>query len=70
MAPLQDWFKAQGKAMGRKGKGLFMPLRIALTGRMQVRKCVNKRTNKQTRVAISTPMRTLTNERRCVNFSR
>eukprot|EP00240_Pyramimonas_obovata_P000457 CAMPEP_0118934974 /NCGR_PEP_ID=MMETSP1169-20130426/14622_1 /TAXON_ID=36882 /ORGANISM="Pyramimonas obovata, Strain CCMP722" /LENGTH=589 /DNA_ID=CAMNT_0006877941 /DNA_START=70 /DNA_END=1839 /DNA_ORIENTATION=+ len=32
---LKGWFKAQGKAMGRKGKGLFMPLRIALTGRMQ-----------------------------------
>jgi hypothetical protein len=26
-----------GKAQGRKGKRLFMPMRIAFTGRMQVR---------------------------------
>ena len=28
------WVKAAGKQMGRKGKGLFMPLRIVTTGRM------------------------------------
>jgi len=28
------WVKATGKALGRKGKGLFMPLRIVATGRM------------------------------------
>lgn len=29
------WAKAVGKATGRKGKRLFMPLRVALTGRTQ-----------------------------------
>ena len=29
----KKWTKAAGKAVGAKGKGLFMPLRIALTGR-------------------------------------
>jgi len=41
-APEQDdfedkwkaWVKDTGKALGRKGKGLFMPLRIVTTGRM------------------------------------
>jgi len=28
------WSKAVGKALGRKGKGLFMPLRMVMTGRM------------------------------------
>jgi len=28
------WSKAVGKELGRKGKGLFMPLRIVTTGRM------------------------------------
>jgi len=28
------WVKKTGKALGRKGKGLFMPLRIVVTGRM------------------------------------
>ena len=28
------WVKQVGKDLGRKGKGLFMPLRIAVTGRM------------------------------------
>jgi len=32
---VKKWIMAQGKAMTRKGKGLFMPMRIALTGRMQ-----------------------------------
>mmetsp|Transcript_30628 Transcript_30628/g.99574 ORF Transcript_30628/g.99574 Transcript_30628/m.99574 type:complete len:549 (-) Transcript_30628:124-1770(-) len=31
----KGWTKAVGKATGRKGKNLFMPLRVALTGRMQ-----------------------------------
>jgi glutamyl-tRNA synthetase len=31
----KGWAKALGKAQGRKGKRLFMPLRIALTGSMQ-----------------------------------
>ena len=31
---LQDWIKGVGKAQGRKGKRLFMPMRIAFTGRM------------------------------------
>ena len=30
----QAWIKSLGKAQGRKGKRLFMPLRIALTGNM------------------------------------
>ena len=29
------WVKALGKDLGRKGKQLFMPLRVAMTGRMQ-----------------------------------
>ena len=33
-APLQEWIKGVGKAQGRKGKRLFMPMRIAFTGRM------------------------------------
>ena len=28
------WTKALGKELGRKGKGLFMPLRLAFTGTM------------------------------------
>jgi glutamyl/glutaminyl-tRNA synthetase len=28
------WIKATGKATGKKGKGLFHPIRLALTGRM------------------------------------
>jgi len=31
----KDWINAIGKAQERKGKRLFMPIRIALTGRMQ-----------------------------------
>lgn len=31
----KGWVKALGKAQGRKGKRLFMPLRLALTGRTQ-----------------------------------
>ncbi len=31
------WVKALGKAQKRKGKRLFMPLRIALTGNTHVR---------------------------------
>jgi len=31
----KKWLKAVGKEQGRKGKRLFMPMRIALTGRMQ-----------------------------------
>jgi glutamyl-tRNA synthetase len=31
----KNWAKAVGKATGRKGKRLFMPLRVALTGRTQ-----------------------------------
>jgi len=30
----KKWVKAAGKELGRKGKGLFMPLRIVMTGRM------------------------------------
>lgn len=30
----KDWIKGVGKAQGRKGKRLFMPMRIAFTGRM------------------------------------
>lgn len=33
-AEWKAWVKGAGKAMGRKGKGLFMPLRIVTTGRM------------------------------------
>jgi len=29
----KTWSKAVGEVLGRKGKGLFMPLRVALTGR-------------------------------------
>ena len=31
------WVKGLGKAQKRKGKRLFMPLRVALTGNMHVR---------------------------------
>ena len=31
----KGFVNATGKALGRKGKRLFMPFRIALTGRMQ-----------------------------------
>jgi glutamyl-tRNA synthetase len=31
----KDWVKALGKEQGRKGKRLFMPVRLALTGSMQ-----------------------------------
>lgn len=31
---LQKWVNSVGKAQGRKGKRLFMPMRIAFTGRM------------------------------------
>jgi len=31
----KGWVNGVGKALGRKGKRLFMPMRIALTGRMQ-----------------------------------
>ena len=31
----QKWVNTVGKAQKRKGKRLFMPMRIALTGRMQ-----------------------------------
>ena len=33
--PPQKWVNTVGKAQKRKGKRLFMPMRIALTGRMQ-----------------------------------
>lgn len=33
-AAWKDWVKETGKALGRKGKDLFMPLRIVTTGRM------------------------------------
>jgi glutamyl-tRNA synthetase len=33
-AAWKAWVKGAGKALGRKGKGLFMPLRIVMTGRM------------------------------------
>lgn len=33
---LQKWVNSVGKAQGRKGKRLFMPMRICFTGRMQV----------------------------------
>lgn len=33
----KKWVNSVGKAQGRKGKRLFMPMRIAFTGRMQVR---------------------------------
>ena len=32
---MQAWINGIGKAQKRKGKRLFMPMRIALTGRMQ-----------------------------------
>lgn len=34
-AGFKKWIKALGKSLDRKGKRLFMPARIALTGRMQ-----------------------------------
>ena len=37
MPPLplpQKWVNSVGKAQGRKGKRLFMPMRVAFTGRM------------------------------------
>jgi len=33
----KSWVKAVGKAQKRKGKRLFMPLRVALTGNSHVR---------------------------------
>jgi len=33
---VQAWLNGVGKAQKRKGKRLFMPMRIVLTGRMQV----------------------------------
>jgi len=33
-ASWKAWVKGAGKALGRKGKDLFMPLRIVMTGRM------------------------------------
>ena len=33
----KGWMKALGKAQKRKGKRLFMPLRVALTGTSHVR---------------------------------
>jgi len=33
-AAWKGWVKATGKELGRKGKGLFMPLRMVMTGRM------------------------------------
>eukprot|EP00322_Chrysochromulina_rotalis_P027368 CAMPEP_0115855070 /NCGR_PEP_ID=MMETSP0287-20121206/14355_1 /TAXON_ID=412157 /ORGANISM="Chrysochromulina rotalis, Strain UIO044" /LENGTH=570 /DNA_ID=CAMNT_0003309217 /DNA_START=11 /DNA_END=1723 /DNA_ORIENTATION=+ len=33
-AEWKEWVKVTGKALGRKGKGLFMPMRIVTTGRM------------------------------------
>jgi len=33
-AAWKKWVKAVGKDLGRKGKDLFMPLRIVTTGRM------------------------------------
>lgn len=33
MATYKTWVKDFGKKTGRKGKGLFMPLRVLLTGR-------------------------------------
>ena len=35
------WLKALGKDQGRKGKRLFMPTRVALTGSMHVRLATN-----------------------------
>ena len=32
----KKWLKALGKEQGRKGKRLFMPTRVALTGSMAV----------------------------------
>lgn len=32
----KKWLKEFGKATGRKGKRLFMPVRVALTGSMSV----------------------------------
>ncbi|CAG9463046.1 unnamed protein product [Pedinophyceae sp. YPF-701] len=31
---LETWFKAVGKEQGRKGKRLFLPMRVALTGKL------------------------------------
>jgi hypothetical protein len=36
---LQTWVNSVGKAQKRKGKRLFMPMRIIFTGRMQVGVC-------------------------------
>lgn len=36
-AGFKKWLKALGKATGRKGKRLFLPTRVALTGNMSVR---------------------------------
>lgn len=33
-SPYQSWINGVGKAQKRKGKRLFMPMRVALTGRM------------------------------------
>ena len=33
-AAWKDWVKALGKSLGRKGKRLFMPIRLAVTGTM------------------------------------
>lgn len=33
----KQWLKAMGKAQGRKGKRLFLPTRLALTGSLSVR---------------------------------
>lgn len=34
LPPPQKWVNSVGKAQGRKGKRLFMPMRVAFTGRM------------------------------------
>ena len=34
-AAFKQWMKGVGKKLGRKGKQLFLPMRIAMTGRMQ-----------------------------------
>ncbi len=33
-SPAQKWVMSVGKAQGRKGKRLFMPMRVAFTGSM------------------------------------
>lgn len=35
-AGFNKWLKTLGKEQGRKGKRMFMPARVALTGSMQV----------------------------------